>query len=251
MKKTMLWVIALFLCAAGLAFLLTCCDNGDPSELDKPILKPTESLIEEMEPDTDILQEIEDKCETETREFNLSEYNIYMQEKPVETMWEFTHGVDRENEILLAQIRDNDLHPDCYIYMYRAQSNLSDAYNYYFRIVEETVAGPSSKFNYTIQVTPENIDEIWLGIEATMLMHNCAIEMANINPETYDVTTWVSVYGHIIMTLDEYQIRGFVVTENDVAAAMNENDWLTTFMDKKMAEAYPELHKNYKSDANE
>ena len=215
--KNMIAVMLIF--AILFAFALTSCDDGDISELDKPIGSDT--------------SEIDVENTSRNKQPEIGYYTVNMSEKPEVTMWEFTYGADKNGKIKLADLSDNDIQSDCHVYMYRKESNIQPVYRYFIEIQNEANHIDGIK-NYIIEVTEDNIDEVWLTIEASVLVYNNIAEQTNADVLEYDMKSWESLYDQIIAGLDEYQTRGFVVTEMIVGAAMDDNDWLSEFLNARL-----------------
>lgn len=147
-------------------------------------------------------------------------------------MWELVSNADKDGRMKLAHLSDKDALPDYHIYLSQEESGTGSEARYIIKIETDGTGSPLPCFE--IEATDGNIDEIWLSIEASVLMYNSILEQIAVGALEYDAATMGTLYDHIVAGLEEYKDRGLVYTEMVLAAAYNGNDWLSAYVDGKL-----------------
>ena len=211
MKRLFAWLLVVLMLATAAG-----CGSEDTPESDTFEAYPTVQTYDELDEDEKTIIRIN----------NAPIFSLKMVEKPEVSMWEFIHGVDKYDDIVIAELVSEDTRAVYDVSMYRVECYTKPAYRYYIRVMKESswVDEPS----FCFEVTENNIDEAWLSMEACLLMYNSVCEQIQLGEVGLENSVG-SVYSYLEGGMLEYQEEGFIDTEMVVAAAYNEQDWLYDF----------------------
>ena len=169
-------------------------DNLSPST-DKAVV---EQPVEKIEDET--AEKAEDVVEATGREYPT--YSVELKEKPVETMWEFTHAIKEQDAAVIGKFvssLSNDK-TDYEITIIKEPSLIADEYLYYLALQSQYMNEA-----FWMQVTEVTIDDVWNTLLLNIEDWNEMSQTEDFAPVEYN--KFEALANHLKECTDEYMMK--------------------------------------------